>query len=361
MKLLIIVDGLKGGAANIAQLLAINLSNSGHNVYFIYKKRNNNISKYNLEGIITIEQTNYLRKSLVHDIYFFKSKINQIKPDLIISFLSTVSTRVLFSQWFSSIPIIVSERTNPFEFPANFKDKLLRNISYRRANLITVQFKDFEQFDKVLYKKKKVVVIPNLIVASNYLMDYGINKKTISFVTFATLYHVKRIDLMIKLFSVIHKRCPNTELNIFGEGVDKIKLQSLIVELDLNNSVHIKGHVNNVHECLIENDIYLMTSIREGFPNSLSEAMAVGLPSVSFKCHEGLTELIKSGDNGYLITEGKHEEFCEVAIDLVNNKEKRLVMGKNALIHTRKYNEESVMEIWNNCILKLISKKRIKN
>ena len=114
----------------------------------------------------------------------------------------------------------------------------------------------------IAYRRKKVYVIPNMILSSSVNKDYNTISKKISFVTFATLYHVKRLNLMIRLFARVHEKYPNTELNIYGKGKDKEYLENLIKELQLEKSVSLKGHVTNSHECLSQNDIYLMCKIK---------------------------------------------------------------------------------------------------
>ena len=186
--------------------------------------------------------------------------------------------------------------------------------------------------------------------------DYSIKSPKVSFVTFATMYHVKRLDLMIKLFSIIHKNCPNTELNIYGKGVDEGYLRTLIKSLNLGKVVFLKGHVFNSHDYLSQNDIYLMTSVREGFPNALSEAMAVGLPSISFKCHDGLSELIQNGINGYLIEEGDFDKFCKLSQQLVMDSSKRMKMGEAAAKKVKRYDYDKIMSIWDKYVYSLLSK-----
>jgi glycosyltransferase involved in cell wall biosynthesis len=97
-----------------------------------------------------------------------------------------------------------------------------------------------------------------------------------------------------------------------------------------------------------------MTSLREGFPNALSEAMAVGLPSIAIKCHEGLAELIQDGKNGFLIEEGNEDRFVEVAMTLIEDESLRESIGIRAAKSTEKYNYNKIVSIWNECISELL-------
>ncbi|MCE5345942.1 MAG: glycosyltransferase [Bacteroidales bacterium] len=357
MKILISVDAVTGGAGNVAQILALHYAKRGEEVYLMFYHKKTTDSRYDLNKIHIIEQKKFNTTiPLINSVFHLNKLINEISPSIIISFLNTISPPILLSQLATKIPIIVSERSDPYNNTPHFKNKLLRYISYKRANLITVQFDVFKLFDKAAFRKGKVITIPNMILSPQKTKDYSYKTDIICFATIATLYSVKRLELMIELFSLINKRCPNTKLNIYGKGVDESKLKDLIIKKDLGNFVFLNGFINNVYDHLSENDIYLMTSIREGFPNSLSEAMAVGLPSVSFKCHEGLSELIQHNVNGYLIEEGDYDNFCEIAIQLVNNFSLRKQIGEMAALSVKKYGYDKIMKMWDTYVYSICLK-----
>ena len=364
MRILIAVDGLTGGAGNIAQIISEYYANKGDEVYlFLRSKRVK--SRYNLNNVHIVGEQNHSSLRTYHkEILYLNRLIKSISPDIIICFLSAISPQILFSQWFTTIPIIVSERSNPFTNTPKRRYKLIRYVSSWRADLITVQFEVFKSFNKNALAKGKIIVTPNMILFSPIKKNYCATSKKISFVTCASLYSVKRIDLMIKLFSEIHIKFPDTELNIYGKGAKNRTgtknqlcfLNNLVSELNLTNAVKFRGQVSNVYECLVKNDIYLMTSEREGFPNALSEALSVGLPSISFKCHDGLSELIQNGENGYLINEGDHKGFVDTALTLISNHSLRKQIGEKARQSIKKYDYSRIMAIWDRYVYSLIDK-----
>ena len=354
MKIFIAVDSILGGAGNVAQILAEYYSNRGDNV-FLYLRHKRVDSRHDISQVTIVGEKGFLSLRTFHkEVIYLNKLINSISPDIIISFLSTVSPQILFSQWFTKVPIIVSERSNPFTDIPKKRYKIIRDISYRRADMVTVQFDHFKHFNKSAFEKGKVKVVPNMIMPPSILKNYSKKKGIITFTTFATLYSVKRIDLMINLFSKIHSIAPNTCLNIYGSGKNENDLKELVKDLSISSAESFKGHVSNVYECLSESDIYLMTSLREGFPNALSEAMAVGLPSIAIKCHEGLAELIQDGKNGFLIEEGNEDRFVEVAMTLIEDESLRESIGIRAAKSTEKYNYNKIVSIWNECISELL-------
>jgi glycosyltransferase involved in cell wall biosynthesis len=351
MKILICVDKFSGGAGNIAQLLSMHFSKKGINVVFFVDDISTP-SRYDLSGIKVIKRFEK-KGSIIENIISTSKQIKNEKPDLIISFLTSINREVLISQFFNKIPIIVSERSNPYQIPNSFLGKIIRDIAYLRADLVTVQFDCFKGFSKFL-NAKKYVTTPNPILNPkiDYKRDFE-NKRPITFVTFASQNPCKRIDLMIKLFKKINTSYNNTELHIYGSIINNHKIRNLIKTFKLENNVVLHGHINNVHNELFKHDIYLMTSSREGFPNSLCEAMALGKPSVSFKCHDGLKELITDGENGFLIEGDNEENFITAANNLVKDAKLREKIGSKAKLSIKRFDENSIYTIWDHLINKI--------
>lgn len=343
MRILIAVDSTKGGAGNIAQIMALYFKEHGYDTHLLFTMGMSN-TKHDITGLNTYCLSEHY-KGIIKKISGVKKIIKEINPDIIISFLHTVSPIVLASQWFTKTPIIVSERSNPYTNVKTKKYRLFRKITYRRANLVTVQFDVFKEFDKRLFKKNRIVTVPNMILSPSVTKEQR-ESDIVSFTTMCSLYYVKRVDLMIRLFAQVNKKMPNTRLNIYGEGIDKDKLTNLIYELGLDNVVTLCGYTTDIYQKFIENDIYLMTSEREGFPNSLSEAMAVGLPAVAIKCHDGLKEIIKNGINGYLIDEGDENAFVEKCCEIANDYNLRKKMSENAISIAKRYDIDNVMNQW---------------
>ncbi|HHX69571.1 MAG TPA: glycosyltransferase family 4 protein [Gallicola sp.] len=356
MIIVICVDKFIGGAGNVAQLLARHFASRGDSVTILLDDLSIQ-KRYQLSNVSVKKRLSKKSNFIKNSFQTFQS-IKRINPDIIISFLTYINREVLFSQLFSKTPVIVSERSNPYQTPPTFKGKLLRDICYIRASLITVQFEYFKGFSRFA-DHRKYVVTPNMILKSNHICkNYFSNiQNTISFVTLASKTPSKRIDLMIKIFKEINLKNPNTNLYIYGSVSTEPSIIKLIDDLKLNQKIILVNHISNVHEALSKHDIYLMTSSREGFPNSLSEAMSTGLPSVSFKCHDGLEELILNGQNGFLVDEENVDAFIRTSLSLVKNPLLRKEIGLKAIESTKKYNSNKVFEIWDDLIKHLNIKK----
>lgn len=359
MRIVFFTDDIKGGAGNVAQQLSIAYAQKGYDVFLVFWSITAK-TRYDLSNvkIMNLHLERYDSKNRLagfyHRVKEYRKVIKVISPDLIISFLDIINTHVLISQYNTQIPIIVSERTNPYAYKLPLHWSLLRQISYKkRADTITVLFGDFKQFFPANIRSK-IITIPNYFtIPKQQKDDYSINDKPVTFVTFARLTVVKRLDLMISLFRKIHQRNTNTRLFIYGVGPEYDSLKKLIEEMELVDIVYLKGYSTNVSDELIKSDIYLMTSKYEGFPNALCEGMACGLPSVIISTHEGMKKIVYNNVNGYIIEENSSDLFVQRCIELAENEELRKRIGCNAREISHKYSFDRIITLWNNAITNL--------
>ena len=347
-KILLVVDCFNGGAGNMAQILFVNFS-AKYDVDLLIMDHRNSKPKYSIpeDKIIYFNSEKakafkYIWKST----RFIKKLIKEKKYNTVISFLDNINTVVAFALfWNKKINLIVSERSNPLVIPPSNKLwSILRKIAYKRANYVSIQFDEFKHFENSKFINK-CVETPNLILPSpsKRIVREDNIVKLISCARFAK---IKRFDLLINLFSSIHNHCPNTKLTICGDGPEKEKIEKLIDELNLSDSVELVGNVKNTYEYLKNSDIYLMTSLQEGFPNALSEGLATGLPAVVFKCHDGIKKLVIDNYNGYCIDEGNIKEYINKCVYLANNKNINNEFGNNSIEVANKYSPDKVLSIW---------------
>ena len=308
MHILFLVDDFIGGAGNVIQILALEFREKGYDVSVILLQGNAK-PRYKLEGIniISLHESNDKKKKniqwLLKKIKIVKKVIKNEKPEIIISFLIGVNVITGFALIGSKIPFIASERSNPLEIQPTFFWKILSRIVYKRADKIVVQFDEFKKFDGGRYLEK-TFAIPNPILASTIHKNEISDNRTIKIISLGNLRAIKGFDKLIRAFKIVSESHSNVQLCIFGEGQERANLEKLILNLNLKDKVQLKGYTDNIYEVLADSDIYVLSSEQEGFPNSLSEALAVGLPVVSFQCHNGLKELVEDGKNGYLVEPG---------------------------------------------------------
>lgn len=180
---------------------------------------------------------------------------------------------------------------------------------------------------------------------------------------------VKGFWHLIKAFSRIHGKLPDTRLVIIGEGTFT-EYKKLAKDLDIENEVLFAGLQKNPFCMLKKASLYILTSDTEGFPNALVEAMAAGVPALSVNCKTGPAEILAEeyakaedqhavyeGEYGVLmpilnpeknlladIIEDEEQVIAEVAIKILTSPEKMTEMSRQAAARSKKFSMDEYTE-----------------
>ncbi len=156
----------------------------------------------------------------------------------------------------------------------------------------------------------------------------------------------KGFDLLLDVFANIHRTYQEWNLIILGTGPLREDLISQAGQLGIERFIHLPGMVANPFSVLKECDLFVLSSRYEGFPNALLEAMASGLPVVSFECPSGPGEIIQNGVNGILVPAGDTVALERALYELIENKELRDRLGNEAQKICERYATTKIMKQW---------------
>lgn len=240
-----------------------------------------------------------------------KKIILEQSPDIVISLTTEINIYSIMALKGISIPLIISERNDPYNDPPSKITRLIRDIVYKWADGYVFQTDDAKKYfeGKVCGPWK---IIPNPL--NGELPDARKVKKEKKIVTVSRLYIQKNIPLLLSAFAEIHKKYPEYRLEIFGEGPLKEKLQELSDELGICSVVDFKGFCRNVYEQIQSAEIFVLTSNFEGMSNAMLEAIAMGIPSICTDCPIGGARMVITNyKNGILIpVNDKTSLVCEI-------------------------------------------------
>lgn len=136
----------------------------------------------------------------------------------------------------------------------------------------------------------------------------------IVFVTVGRLCEVKNHIFMVNAFNAFLKTNHKSKLIIIGDGPEKNKIQAEIKRLDISDKVILKGITEKVEKYLVESDIFLMTSIYEGLPLSVIEALMCHIPVVAVDVG-GISDIVQDKVNGLLTDTHSISDFASAMFD----------------------------------------------
>lgn len=149
----------------------------------------------------------------------------------------------------------------------------------------------------------------------------------IQVVTVGRLSVEKNQKLLIEAIQKISELHPEVTLKILGDGPLRKEIEDQIKQSSLEQVVELEGNVPNVEEYFSRSDIFALSSVYEGLPLVVLEAMAAGLPIVSTDVG-GVKDIVT--DNGILVESGNKDSLVGAIIGLVEDKEKREALGRKS-------------------------------
>ena len=158
--------------------------------------------------------------------------------------------------------------------------------------------------------------------------------------------HEKGYDDLLKAWSRIQNDCPDWELSIYGDG-DRTFYNSIIEKLGIDKKRCILNErTTDIESEYCNSSISVCSSRFEGFGLVIAEAMACGLPVVSFDCPWGPRSIITNEEDGILIENRNISELANGILRLIKDSETRTLMGKNARTNIQRFNIESISQQW---------------
>lgn len=330
-----------GGAERFTVLLSKGLADKGYEIHLLTGAREKGEYQVadNVLRVILHTKKSFFSNSISLYHYLTNNKIDiclavGIYPNLVATLAKNFNLKT---------SIIISERNAPKHDLLSWKSKLLRKLLYWRADAYVFQTPGA----KACYSKsiqKRSVVIPNPL-KENLPVRSNNPKKEI--VAVGRLMPQKNYELLLSAFSKLCRQDVDYTLHIYGQGIYESHLRNYAKRLEIDNKVFFEGFKDDVHSCIKDSDIYVLSSDFEGLPNALMEAMAMGFPVVSTDCPPGGPRmLIEHGVNGLLVPVGDVATLFNAMLKLINNKELKDIMGKNATETLKKYYLNNIIDLW---------------
>ena len=165
-------------------------------------------------------------------------------------------------------------------------------------------------------------------------------------ITIGRYSYEKGYDLLLRVWSIVEKKCSDWQLDVFAMG-DPTPYVKIMDELSIDKKrCHLNSSVVDVESEYINSSILVQPSRTEGFGLVLVEAMACGLPVISFDCENGPRSIITEGEDGFLVNPYDVDSFAERLVQLINDNELRNKMGEKGHRESQLYQIDSVGRQW---------------
>lgn len=190
---------------------------------------------------------------------------------------------------------------------------------------------------------KQTFVIPSAVP---YFPEQSstLNNKQVLMV--ARYNDAKGYEYMVEAWQSVHERHPDWILNVYGSGELHDDVIRWIQKRQLSSSMILHDPVDNVMDKYLESSIFVMSSRYEAFPMVLLEAMACGVPCVSFDCPYGPRNIIRNGEDGYLVGYLNSQALADSICQLIENEPLRKKFGAKARQNIRRFSQDAVMLQW---------------
>ena len=190
-----------------------------------------------------------------------------------------------------------------------------------------------------------IAVIPNAALLNGN--DYATTECQ-RVIAVGRLDYQKGFDRLIKAWEIVcrDEYLSDWHLDIFGQGEWQDMLQQMIDERGLQDRVTLNKPTKDIAKEYASSSMLVMSSHYEGFPMVMIEAMACGLPVVTFDYKCGPRDIIDHEINGLLVKDGDIEGLAKAMISMMRDDAARKRMGENAKKVVETYSEEAVMKQW---------------
>lgn len=241
-------------------------------------------------------------------------------------------------------------RANYRNFEAN-ESNFIKNLfaKFWMRNLVS-KLKQLDRFVVLTEEDKSawpelhnICVIPDPLSFVPKLISPLTEKRVIAVGRYV---YQKGFDLLLQAWAKIEKQYPDWQLTIFGDG-NRVPYKEQMKDLDIDSSrCHLNGPTADIQQEYVNSSIFAFSSRFEGFGMALVEAMACGLPVVSFACPCGPRDIIKDGEDGLLVEIGNIDAFAAKLSLLMQNSILCKSMSTAGKTNVQRFHMEHIAKRW---------------
>ncbi|WP_313804080.1 glycosyltransferase family 4 protein [Sphingobium sp.] len=295
--------------------------------------------------------------AMLRRLRLLKRTLKEVRPELVVSFLTRTNILSVLAARSLDIPVIVSERNNPALQNAGPVWSRLRRMTYPQAvGLITMTQGAMDWFRVTM--DVKGWVIPNPVPPAITGAGHRPQGRTIGAV--GRLVPQKGFDLLLNAFARVAERIPDWNLVIWGDGPERAALERQRDRLGLTERISLPGVTEKPGEWIPRSDLFVLSSRFEGWGIVVGEAMGAGLPVISFDCEWGPAEMIEHGKSGLLVRNGDVAMLGEAIAALCADDSRRAALGNAARERMTLFGHDRILAHWHSVITSVLDHHRVR-
>lgn len=347
----------KGGAERVVSQLAKEFGKQDNNVTIITSFQGKN--EYEIPSYVRRinllkekDTSNKIKRNL-NLISKLRKIIKRDKPDLLISFMQEPNVRSIIATRGLRTKSIISVRNDPrIEYPGTI-GHIISKYLLPKADGCVFQTEDAKKFfpDK-LQENSKIII--------NQVDEkfFDVKKRAEEYiVSIGRLTPQKNQAMLIKAFKKVTDKFPNEKLLIYGDGELKVELTDIINKLGLEDKIYLMGLTSDVPKVLSKAKMFVLSSDYEGMPNTLLEAMAVGLACVSTDCPcGGPRTIIDHGKDGLLVPIKDEKELARSILLFLEDKDFYNRVCRNAKEKSKIFKPSYIFKQWEDYFVEVINR-----
>lgn len=265
--------------------------------------------------------------------------------DLVLSTIGKNNFMAILANAFMPTKVVVSVVAEPTEEYPNALMRFLAKTLFYFADGIVMQTTDAVRFFQKSLQKKCVILKNSL--NPDFVRPRFEGARQQDIVAVGRMDDNKNQRMAIRAFGRLAERFPQARLILYGDGPLKEELEKETAQSPQAGRIFFPGRVTDVPERIEKAYAFVLTSFTEGMPNTLIEAMSLGLACVSTDCPcGGPRDLIRDGENGFLVPTDDDEALAQRLEELLSDPERADRIGREAAKLQQEYAPAKVNAEW---------------
>lgn len=274
-----------------------------------------------------------------------RSILRGLRPDVVVGFMTEINCITLLAAFGMRIPVVISERSDPYIHPEVKLWRLMRRLTYPLAHTLVCQTQHALSFFSYVRRKLVIpnpvgVVAPDLPAPIEGPYVLGVGRQSVE----------KGFDLLIEAHAIARRSCPDIKLLLAGDGPERSKLQALVGALGTEDSVTFAGAQKDLSSYYKNATVFVLPSRYEGMPNALLEAMAYGCAVIATPSFGAVSEIIENGQSGLIADKSESGALAESLVRVCQDAALRQRLQQAARASANRYEPRTVLGMWHDLL-----------